>query len=83
VRHAAVALEGIDLERHFYSQVVDIVRRGVATGEIRGDVEAEVTARMVWVVLKGLVASHAEDSDKERQSLDDYLITFLFDGIKA
>jgi len=37
VRHAAITVEGVDLERHFQDYINEIIERGEQTGEIRGD----------------------------------------------
>ncbi|HOZ07957.1 MAG TPA: helix-turn-helix domain-containing protein, partial [candidate division Zixibacteria bacterium] len=43
LNHAAVALEGIDCERHFSDYVAEIIARGEQTGEIRRDFESALT----------------------------------------
>ena len=51
--HAGVVLEGIDLERHFNEYIAEIIRRGEETGEIRGDVDVELTAHLTSLVIEG------------------------------
>ncbi|MBU8934101.1 MAG: TetR/AcrR family transcriptional regulator [candidate division Zixibacteria bacterium] len=81
--HSAVALEGIDLERHVSNYVEEIIRRGEETGEIRGDFDIELTGRLVSLVMGTLVRSTFRADRLPRQETERYLISFLFDGIKA
>ena len=82
LHHSAVALEGVDLERHFNDYVTDIVLRGEQTGEIRSDADAELTAHLVGLVVSALVKRGYADHSVRPQQMADYLISFLFDGIK-
>lgn len=82
VLHARVSLEGIDLERHFYEYVNEIVGRGVETGEIRGDFDPDLTAHLVSLILGGLIERRYATGGVQRRHIDDFLISFIFDGIK-
>ncbi len=81
--HAGVVLEGIDLERHFREYVRDIVERGVRTGEIRGDFETDLTEYLVSMVMEALVRRQFSGRYAPRRRTEEYLASFLFDGIKA
>ncbi len=81
--HAAVTLEGIDLERHFRDYVTDIIRRGEETGEIRGDVEVELTGQLTSLVLGALVRRQYSRRHRPARRTGEYLVSFLFDGIRA
>ncbi|HOP05871.1 MAG TPA: TetR/AcrR family transcriptional regulator [candidate division Zixibacteria bacterium] len=81
--HSAVALEGVDIERHFSDYVNDIIIRGEQTGEIRSDADAELTAHLVELVVSALVKRRYIDHSIRPRQMADYLISFLFDGIKA
>jgi AcrR family transcriptional regulator len=81
--HAGVTLEGLDLERHIRNYVVEIVRRGEETGEIRGDFDVALTAHLTSVVIAGLVNWEYSESRPPLRAAEAYLISFLFDGIKA
>jgi AcrR family transcriptional regulator len=81
--HAGVTLEGIELERHFHNYVVEIIRRGEETGEIRGDFDVEMTAHLTSLVIAGLVNREYSGSRTSVHTAEAYLISFLFDGIKA
>jgi TetR/AcrR family fatty acid metabolism transcriptional regulator len=83
MNHSAVALEGIDPQRHIYEYVGDIIERGVVTGEIRGDFEVELTGYLVSLVIEGLVRRQFTSARLHRAETEEYLISFLFDGIKA
>ena len=80
--HAGVALEGIDLERHFHEYVTDIIGRGEETGEIRGDFEVELTAHLTSAVIGALVRRYYSGRRLPRRQMTEYLSSFLFDGIK-
>ncbi len=81
--HAGVVLEGIDLERHFRIYVDEIVARGVQTGEIRADFEVDLTGYLVSILIEALVRRQFSGRRLPHRGTDDYLISFLFDGIKA
>ncbi|MDF1546036.1 MAG: TetR/AcrR family transcriptional regulator [bacterium] len=81
--HAGVRLENFDLERHFHEYVAEIVRRGVETREIRGDYEVELTGHLVAVVIGAMINREYRGARYTRAEMEEYLISFLFDGIKA
>ena len=83
MNHSTVVIEGIDLARHFKEYVNDIIARGVETNEIRGDVEVELTGYLVSLIIEGLL--RRQYTEKRMPSIDteEYLISFLFDGIRA
>jgi len=81
--HAGVMLEGIDLERHFRQYVREIVQRGVRTGEIRGDFDVDLTEYLVTVILEALLRRQFSGRHIPLRQTEEYLISFLFDGIKA
>jgi len=84
LHHSAVVLEGIDLARHFDEYVTEIISRGERTGEIRGDFDIGLTGQLTSLVLGALVnASYAGAAETPRRRMETYLISFLFDGIKA
>lgn len=81
--HATVAIEGIDLSRHFHQYISDIIHRGVETGEIRGDVEVDLTGYLVSLIIEGILRRAYSEKDLLKHQTEEYLISFLFDGIKA
>jgi AcrR family transcriptional regulator len=81
--HAGVVLEGIDLERHLRDYVREIVQRGVQTGEIRGDFDVDLTGYLVSIILEALLRRQFSGRHIPLRSTEEYLISFLFDGIKA
>lgn len=83
VDHSAIALKGIDLERHFFSYVTDIIDRGVQTGEIRGDFDVALTGQLCSLVIGALVTRHYSGDRLPHRHMEEYLVSFLFDGIKA
>jgi len=83
LHHARVTYEGLDLERHFHNYISEIIRRGVDTGEIRGDVEVELTAHLVSLIISALLTHQYTPQKVFYRKTEEYLITFLFDGIKV
>jgi len=81
--HAGVVLEGIDLERHFRRYIREIVARAVDTGEVRGDFEVELTEYLVSSIVEALVRRQFSGKRMPRLQTQEYLVSFLFDGIKA
>lgn len=83
LEHAGVVLEGIDLERHVRRYVDEIVERAVQTGEIRGDYEADLTGFLVSILFEALLRNQASGRLESHHRTEEYLISFLLDGIKA
>ncbi len=83
IDHSAVAIEGIDLERHFHQHIAEIIERGEKTGEIRGDFDVEQTGYLVSIIMQALVSRHFSATRRPRLQTGAYLVSFLFDGIKA
>lgn len=83
LQHAGVTIEGIEIERHFQDHVIEIVKRGEETGEIRGDFEPELTSYLVSVIIEGMVQRQFSQKRLPISRVEEYLISFLFDGIKA
>ncbi|MDH4158096.1 MAG: TetR/AcrR family transcriptional regulator [candidate division Zixibacteria bacterium] len=83
VAHAGIELEGIDPARHFHDCVTEIIRRGVQTGEVRGDLDAESTAYLVSLVIDGLIRAKYSQREIAHPDLKDRLASLLFDGLKA
>ncbi|MEW5796912.1 MAG: TetR/AcrR family transcriptional regulator [Candidatus Zixiibacteriota bacterium] len=81
--HAGVVLEGIDLERHHHQWVLDIITRGVRTGEIRGDFDVELTEYLVSALIEALLRRQYSGRAVPDRRTEEYLISFLFDGIKG
>ncbi|RKX28145.1 MAG: hypothetical protein DRP47_05105 [Candidatus Zixiibacteriota bacterium] len=82
LKHSAITLHGIELERHIRGYVEKIIRRGEETGEIRGDFEVNMTGHLVSLIIGALVRSTFQNEEISLRDIDKYLISFLFDGIK-
>ena len=81
--HAGVRLENFDLEQHFHEYIAEIIERGVETREIRGDYEVEFTGYLVSVIIGAMMSREYRGQRFTRAEMEEYLISFLFDGIKA
>jgi len=83
VYHSAIELEGIDIERHFHNYIVDVIERGEQTGEIRRDFGVDLTSHFVSLIIDALLKRQYTGGNMPRKQTEEYLISFLFDGIKA
>ena len=83
MHHSAVTIEGIDLERHFHDYVEEIIERGEQMGEVRGDYDVALTAHLVALVIGALVSRQYGGREMLPRSTEEYLVSFLFDGIKT
>jgi len=83
MNHSAVTIEGIDLEHHFRDYVEEIIERGERTGEIRGDFDVEMTGYLAALIIEGLIRRQYGNRKLAQRETEEYLISFLFDGIKA
>jgi AcrR family transcriptional regulator len=83
LEHAAVSLEGLDIARHFEGYVREIIVQGEESGEIRGDFDPELTSQLCSAVLEALARRRYIGRDRPRRQIEEYLISFLFDGIKT
>jgi AcrR family transcriptional regulator len=81
--HAGVAIEGIELERHLHDYVAEIIKRGEQTGEIRGDFDPDLTGYLVTLIMSGLVERQFSQKRLPSEQVEEYLISFLFDGVTA
>lgn len=81
--HATVVIEGLDPSRHFQEYINDIIERGVETGEVRSDFRVDLTGYLVTLIIEGLIRRQFTNQILSRREMGDYLISFLFDGIKS
>lgn len=80
-KHLAVTIEGIDLERNIHEYIYEIIERGVQAGEIRSDFDFEFTGYLVSLIIGALIKRNYNDKNPVPEHIEEYLITFLFDGI--
>ncbi len=83
VHHSAVSLEGINLEQYLHAYISEIITRGEETGEIRGDFDIDLTAHLVSLIIGALVSWQYSGKSSYQHDMGEYLISFLFDGIKG
>ncbi len=81
--HAGVQVEGIDLERHLYRYVQEIIERGEQTGEIRGDIDVVLSGYVVSIIFGALIGREFAAKKIKSRPSGEYLVSLLFDGIKA
>jgi len=82
LHHSAVAVEGIQLERHLYEFISEIVRRAVETREVRSDYATEATIRFVARTIDGILTDFFLSGKIPDRETTVPLIEYLFDGIK-
>jgi hypothetical protein len=83
LHHSAVTIEGINTERHVYSYVLEIVRRGIETREIRSDFTAETTASMAAAAFNATLSKMFLSGAAADDTTIRAFILMLFDGIKS
>jgi len=83
LNHAGVAIEGIEMDRHLNEYVAEIISRGEETGEIRGDFDAELTGYLVSLIMAGIIQRQFSQKRLPPEQVEEYLISFLFDGVKG
>ena len=82
LHHSAVAVEGIQLERHLYDFISEIVRRAVETREVRSDYATDATIRFVARTIDGILTDFFLSGKIPDRETTVPLIEYLFDGIK-
>lgn len=83
IHHSVVVIEEIDLERHIRGYIEEIIVRSERTGEIRGDYDSHLTSYLVYLFIAGLLDGHGTGEGIPLHLVEGYLMSFLFDGIKA
>jgi AcrR family transcriptional regulator len=81
--HSGIEISGIDIERHVHSYVREIIERGEETGEIRSDIRIDQTGHLLAVIFGALVGREFGNKGGPPRPSGEYLISMLFDGIKA
>jgi AcrR family transcriptional regulator len=81
--HSGVEVSGIDIERHVHLYVREIIERGEETGEIRTDIHIDQTGHLLAVIFGALVGKEFGNWTGAPRPSGEYLISLLFDGIKA
>ena len=82
LHHSAVAVEGIQLERHLYDFISEVIRRAVETREVRSDYATDATIRFAARTIDGILTDIFLSGKIPDRDSTAPLIDFLFDGIK-
>ncbi len=69
--------------REFDQLVADLVRQAVAEGGIRPDVDAAVTARLLFGMVNSLVEWYRPDRGRDAPELADAVVTVAFHGLRT
>jgi AcrR family transcriptional regulator len=69
--------------REFDQLVADLVRQAVAEGGIRPDVDAAVTARLLFGMVNSLVEWYRPDRGRGAAQLADAVVTVAFHGLRT
>lgn len=69
--------------REFDAMVADLVRNAVAEGGIRPDVDAAVTARLLFGMVNSMVEWYRPDGGLQADALADAVIAVAFGGLRA
>ena len=81
--HSAVTVEGINIGRHFNDYVGEIIKRGVETGEVRGDIPAVVGGAIVAGALNSMLSVYFLNDSQPDEVTVRAFISILFDGING
>jgi AcrR family transcriptional regulator len=81
--HSGVTIEGINFRQHLEDYVTEIIVRGQHTGEIRGDMKAEVLGLMVSALIGSMInLTHPDESPVVVPS-DEIIMSLVMDGIRV
>jgi AcrR family transcriptional regulator len=83
--HGNTATErwALDQRRAFDRKVAGLVRQAIAEGDVRAEVDARTTARLVFGTVNSLVQWYRPRSAAETERLADQILGMVFDGIRA
>jgi AcrR family transcriptional regulator len=83
--HGNTATErwALDQRRAFDRKVAGLVRQAIAEGDVRAEVDARTTARLVFGTVNSLVQWYRPRSAAETERLADEILGMVFDGIRA
>jgi AcrR family transcriptional regulator len=73
----------LEQRRAFDRKVAGLVRQAIAEGDVRADVDARTTARLVFGMVNSLVEWYRPRSAPETDRLADQVVGLVFDGIRA
>jgi AcrR family transcriptional regulator len=73
----------LDQRRAFDRKVAGLVRQAIAEGDVRADVDARTTARLVFGMVNSLVEWYRPRSAPETDRLADQVIDLVFAGIRT
>jgi len=79
--HSAIAIEGVDLQRHLRQYVVNILEEGMSTRQIRRGLNLRVTADVIASLVGTIMSQHTSDPTAMRRLTSDQFVSLLLDGI--
>lgn len=79
--HSAVAIEGVDLQRHVRSYVINILEEGMSARQIRRGLNLWITADVITSLLGSILSQHTSDSAAIRHLTSDQFVSLLLNGI--
>jgi AcrR family transcriptional regulator len=78
-----VERDALARRREFDTIVTDLVRHAVAEGGVRPDVDAAVTARLLFGMVNSLTEWYRPDRGHDAAEIADAVATVAFDGLRA
>jgi AcrR family transcriptional regulator len=83
--HGNTATErwALDQRRAFDRKVAGLVRQAISEGDVRAEIDARTTARLVFGTVNSLVQWYRPRSAAETERLADEILGMVFDGIRA
>jgi len=83
LHHSAVMVEGININRHINDYIIEIIKRGTETGEIRADIPIVTTAAIAAGSFNSMLyRCFLNDSQPDEATVRSF-ISILFDGLSG
>jgi len=79
--HSAIAIEGVDLQRHLRRYVADILEEGVGARQVRRGLNRRVTADVIVALIGAIMSQRSTDPASVRRLNSDQFVALLLDGI--
>lgn len=73
----------MEQRRGFDKVVAGIVQEAIDEGDVRADVDARTTARLIFGTINSLVEWYRPSTDKTPQDIADQISTMVLDGIRT
>lgn len=73
----------LDQRRGFDRRVAELVQEAIDEGDVRADVDARTTARLVFGIVNSLIEWYRPGRDRSPAAIADQITSMVIDGIRA